>query len=52
MFGDNDGGAPRAILPTVKVTRVFTGENFHAVITDQLVYYQHISILALVTDVI
>ncbi|XP_028033518.1 probable E3 ubiquitin-protein ligase HERC2 [Bombyx mandarina] len=35
-FGDNEGGAPRTIasLSVLRITRVYTGEHFHAVLTD------------------
>ncbi|KAG6461484.1 hypothetical protein O3G_MSEX012658 [Manduca sexta] len=36
VFGDTEGGAPRTLtsLSVLRVTRVYTGEHFHAVLTD------------------
>ncbi|XP_068628740.1 probable E3 ubiquitin-protein ligase HERC2 [Battus philenor] len=36
VFGENEGGAPRALssLSVFRVTRVYTGEHWHAALTD------------------
>ncbi|XP_041973907.1 probable E3 ubiquitin-protein ligase HERC2 [Aricia agestis] len=36
VFGEGDAGTPRALtsLATIRVTRVYTGEHFHAALTD------------------
>ncbi|CAK1599489.1 unnamed protein product [Parnassius mnemosyne] len=36
VFGENEGGAPHALssLSVFRVTRVYTGEHWHAVLTD------------------
>ncbi|XP_052754599.1 probable E3 ubiquitin-protein ligase HERC2 isoform X2 [Galleria mellonella] len=36
VFGDSEAGAPRALtsLSVLRVTRVYTGEHWHAVLTD------------------
>ncbi|KAJ0180993.1 hypothetical protein K1T71_003078 [Dendrolimus kikuchii] len=36
VFGDNEGGAPRSLtsLSVLRITRVYTGEHWHAALTD------------------
>ncbi|KAI5642407.1 regulator of chromosome condensation (RCC1) repeat domain-containing protein [Phthorimaea operculella] len=36
VFGDSEGGVPRALtsLSVLRITRVYTGEHFHAALTD------------------
>lgn len=36
VFGDSEAGTPRALtaLSTFRVTRVYTGEHWHAALTD------------------
>ncbi|XP_049884481.1 probable E3 ubiquitin-protein ligase HERC2 isoform X2 [Pectinophora gossypiella] len=36
VFGDSEGGAPRALtsLSVLRITRVYTGEHWHAALTD------------------